>query len=171
MNWLIVLVLVLNRLIKVGNLIFFYLFEFFQPQNPAPWPACGLLWPLQTQKGLFKSLFLKSYFPIKIWGKGISIFISIFNIFNKSLLKGGVYLFDLFDPSFFPEHQINGIKDIGKKETTIRESRHKVSTSVAYVSFNTWLISSWEECKCCYKLRKCTKLSKLSFWVKIVVIL
>ena len=115
LNWLIVLVLVLNRLIKVGNLIFFYLFEFFQPQNPAPWPACGLLWPLQTQKGLFKSLFLKSYFPIKIWGKGISIFISVFNIFNKSRLKGGVYLFDLFDPSFFPEHQINGIKDIGKK--------------------------------------------------------
>ena len=44
--------------------------------------------------------------------------------------------------------------------------------------FNTWLISSWEENKCCYKLSKCTKwqlfhskLSKLSFRVIIVVIL
>ena len=44
--------------------------------------------------------------------------------------------------------------------------------------FNTWLISSWEENKCCYKLSKCTKWhlfhskwSELSFWVKIVVIL
>ena len=41
-----------------------------------------------------------------------------------------------------------------------------------------WLITSWEENKCCYKLSKCTKWhlfyskwSKLSFWVKIVVIL
>ena len=44
--------------------------------------------------------------------------------------------------------------------------------------FNTWLISNWEENDCCYKLSKCTKWhlfhsnwSKLSFWVKIVVIL
>ena len=41
------------------------------------------------------------------------------------------------------------------------------------VPFNTWLISSWEENKCCYKLSKCTKWHlfhskwlKLSFWVK-----
>ena len=41
------------------------------------------------------------------------------------------------------------------------------------VPFNTWLISSWEENKCCYKLSNCTKWhlfhskwSKLSFWVK-----
>ena len=46
------------------------------------------------------------------------------------------------------------------------------------VQFTMWLISSWEENKCCYKLSKCTKWhlfqkqwSKLSFWVKIVVIL
>ena len=46
------------------------------------------------------------------------------------------------------------------------------------VPFNTWLISSWEANKCCYKLSKCTKWHlfyskwlKLSFWVKIVVIL
>ena len=46
------------------------------------------------------------------------------------------------------------------------------------VPFNKWLISSWEENKCCYKLSKCTKghlfhskWPKLSFWVKIVVIL
>ena len=45
------------------------------------------------------------------------------------------------------------------------------------VPFNTWLISSCEVNKCCYKLNKCTKWplfhskwSKLSFWVKIVVI-
>ena len=49
---------------------------------------------------------------------------------------------------------------------------------LALVPFNTWLISSWEEAKCCYKLSKCTKWhkfyskwSKLSIWVKIVVIL
>ena len=41
-----------------------------------------------------------------------------------------------------------------------------------------WLIPRWEKKKCCYKLSKCTKWhlfhskwSKLSFWVKIVVIL
>ena len=46
------------------------------------------------------------------------------------------------------------------------------------VPFNTWLISSWEETKCCYKLSKCSKWhlfhsnwSKLSFGVKKVVIL
>ena len=46
------------------------------------------------------------------------------------------------------------------------------------VPFNTWLISSWENNKCSYKQSKCTKChlfhskwSKLSFWVKIVVIL
>ena len=46
------------------------------------------------------------------------------------------------------------------------------------VPYNTWLISSWEENKCSYKLRKCTKWHlfhskwlKLSFRVKIVVIL
>ena len=46
------------------------------------------------------------------------------------------------------------------------------------VPFNTWLISCWEKNKCCYKLSKCkkwhlfhSKRSKLSFWVKIVVIL
>ena len=46
------------------------------------------------------------------------------------------------------------------------------------VQFNNWLISSWEENKCCYKLSKCikwhlfhSKWLKLSFWVKIVVIL
>ena len=46
------------------------------------------------------------------------------------------------------------------------------------VPFNLWLISSWEKIKCCYKLSKCTKWHlfhskwlKLSFWLKIVVIL
>ena len=46
------------------------------------------------------------------------------------------------------------------------------------VPFNMRPISSWEENECCYKLSKCTKWniigskwSKLSFWVKIVVIL
>ena len=46
------------------------------------------------------------------------------------------------------------------------------------VPFNKWLILSWEENKCCYKLNKCTKWLlfhwkwlKLSFWVKIDVIL
>ena len=42
------------------------------------------------------------------------------------------------------------------------------------VKFNTWLISIWEENKCCYKMSKCTKWhlfhSKWSFWVKMVVI-
>ena len=44
--------------------------------------------------------------------------------------------------------------------------------------FNAWFISIWEENKCCCKLSMCTKwqlfhskLSKLSFWVKIIVIL
>ena len=40
------------------------------------------------------------------------------------------------------------------------------------VQFNTWLISSWEENKCCYKQRwhlLHSKWLKLSFWVKIVV--
>ena len=46
------------------------------------------------------------------------------------------------------------------------------------VQFNRWLFSNWEENKCRYKLSKCTKWhifhskrSKLSFWVKIIVIL
>ena len=39
------------------------------------------------------------------------------------------------------------------------------------VPFNMWLISSWDKNNCCYKLSKCTKCSKLSFWVKRVVIL
>ena len=45
------------------------------------------------------------------------------------------------------------------------------------VPFKVWLISRWEENKCCYRLSKCTKWHlfhskwmKLSFWVKIVVI-
>ena len=55
---------------------------------------------------------------------------------------------------------------------------HFLCWILGVVSFNTWLISSWEENKCCYKLRKCRKWHlflwkwlKLSFWVKIVVIL
>ena len=53
-----------------------------------------------------------------------------------------------------------------------------LSWFLAAVPFNTWLISSWEENKCCYKLRQSTKLhlfhskwSELSFKVKIVDIL
>ena len=38
------------------------------------------------------------------------------------------------------------------------------------VPFNMWLISTWEEYKCCYKLRKCIKLQlfslKITAWVK-----
>ena len=39
------------------------------------------------------------------------------------------------------------------------------------VPFNTWLISSWDECNCFTSWATDSKWSKLSFWVKIVVIL
>ena len=34
---------------------------------------------------------------------------------------------------------------------------HFLCWILGVVPFNTWLISSWEENKCCYELRKCTK--------------
>ena len=61
---------------------------------------------------------------------------------------------------------------------TIRYGPLLLSWFSEVVPFNTWLFSSWEGNKCCYKMSKCTKLhlfhsklSKFSFWVKIVVIL
>ena len=47
---------------------------------------------------------------------------------------------------------------------------HFLCWILGVVPFSTWLISSWEENKCCYKLSKCTKWLKLSFRVKMVVI-
>ena len=54
---------------------------------------------------------------------------------------------------------------------------HFLCWMLGVVPVNTWLVSSWEENKCCNKLSKCTKWhllhskwSKLSFWVKKVVI-
>ena len=56
-------------------------------------------------------------------------------------------------------------------------SPHFLCWILGVVQLNTWLISSWEENICCYKMSKCTKWlllhskwSKVSFWVKIVVI-
>ena len=64
---------------------------------------------------------------------------------------------------------INQLKTLGP---------HSLCWILGVVPFHMWLISSWEENKCCYKLKKCTKWHlfhskwlKLSFWVKIVVIL
>ena len=55
---------------------------------------------------------------------------------------------------------------------------HYLCWILGLAPFNVWFISNWEENKCCDKPSKCTKWypfhskwSKLSFWVKIVVIL
>ena len=45
---------------------------------------------------------------------------------------------------------------------------HFLCWILGVVSFNTWLISSWEENKCCYKLRKYTKWHLFhSKWLKL----
>ena len=69
----------------------------------------------------------------------------------------------------WPFYWINQLKTLGP---------HSLCWISGVVPFHMWLISSWEENKCCYKLKKGTKWhlfhskwSKLSCWVKIVVIL
>ena len=54
---------------------------------------------------------------------------------------------------------------------------HSLCWISGVVPYHMWLILSWEKNKYCYKLKKCTKWhlfhskwSKLSWWVKIVVI-
>ena len=61
-----------------------------------------------------------------------------------------------------------------KMKNVIGSGPHFLCWILGVVPFNTWLISSWEENKFCYKLSKCTKWhlfhskwSKLSFWIKI----
>ena len=52
------------------------------------------------------------------------------NIFNKSLLKGGVHLFDLFDPSFFSRASNKWDQGYWKKSLQSETVDTRSSTSV-----------------------------------------
>ena len=70
----------------------------------------------------------------------LSFFVKINNA--QDLLAPNLFFFFFFllliylIPPFFAEQQIFGIKDIGKKETTILDSRHKI----LYICVNFWLL-------------------------------
>ena len=70
----------------------------------------------------------------------LSFFVKINNALD--LLAPNLFFFFFFllliylIPPFFAEQQIFGIKDIGKKETTILDSRHKV----LYICVGFWLL-------------------------------
>ena len=106
--------------------------------------------------------------------------------FCYQLLYGSSYLFFFFATMLFYVFVLQNSMFLHllqrSEEKRFLTERHTDPHFLCWISgivpFNTWLILSWEENKCCYKLSKCTKwhlfhskCSKLLFWVKIVVIL
>ena len=85
-------------------------------------------------------------------------------------------------PSIYKVSIKTGWVGLEKRLVLLTFSTVFMLTWVLYICVGFWLLAylttGWEENKCCYKLSKCTKwqlfhskLWKLSFWVKIVVIL
>ena len=116
----------------------------------------------------------------KLW---LALFLNIFRYHSSILLNLIIVLavdilnnFRCHTRLIFEENK-RGVKR-NEKYSLIHLGPHFLCWISGVVPFNTWLISNWEDNNCCYKLSKCTKWhlfhsisSKLSFWVKIVVIL